>query len=163
MQQIFVQSFTPKCRSSIRVLTLILNIEAEESSHFLPWDIIDDLQGYIIDSSFIRFLDGSDTPEKELYNLTSVLTYTSNATSIRLPYHLFVMVPQDLTPIPTHFLFSRTSLVSIDVSGFNGVTSLGDYFMANCVSLKSFDTSGLEGVSVIGQHFVSHCTSLTSF
>ena len=68
----------------------------------------------------------------------------------------------NVTSIDGYFLYGCSSLISVDLSPLSNITSISNYFLQDCSSLTSVDLSGLSNITSIGRNFLSNCTGLTS-
>ena len=69
---------------------------------------------------------------------------------------------QSVTTIGDNFLYNCTALSTVDLSGLQSVTTIGDNFLYNCTALSTVDLSGLQAVTTIGYGFLSDCTALST-
>eukprot|EP00759_Apiculatamorpha_spiralis_P050778 PhF_6_TR4894/c0_g1_i2/m.6922 len=155
------KSVSPSQRVSIRVLTIVLHIDADGdegvlSPSFLPWDIIDDLHEWIPGSSYVRYLAGNAT---EFPSGKSLEEQTRFVTRIREPFHWHLNTPMKSI---SNLLVRCKLITSFDTSELTQLTSISKGFLSECTSLTAFDTSGLINVTSIGEGFLRGSKSLTS-
>ena len=72
------------------------------------------------------------------------------------------ILDRKFTLVSPYFLYSCSSLNTIDLTPFTNITTLGQTFMCGCSSLTSIDLKPLSNVVTVGDHFMTHCTALTS-
>ena len=91
-----------------------------------------------------------------------VFSYVSDAddnrgTTLHLPALPCVVA------IGNRFLYSnRTALSTVELSGLQAVTTIGDYFLGSCKALSTVNLSGLQGVTTIGEGFLHNCRALST-
>ncbi len=69
---------------------------------------------------------------------------------------------EKVTTIGDGFLLGCTGLTSLDLSPLRNVTTIGLALLEGSTGLKSLDLSGLRNVTTIGNEFLLGCTGLTS-
>ena len=63
--------------------------------------------------------------------------------------------------LPSTFCSDLTSLESLTLQGFEGVTEIGDDVFLRCENLRSICLSSLSSVESVGKNFLFSCTSLS--
>eukprot|EP00759_Apiculatamorpha_spiralis_P033798 PhF_6_TR35006/c0_g1_i2/m.50914 len=81
-------SFSPKTRSAVSVMTYVLNLDGEGYSCFLPYDIIEDMFDFIKNTSFYVLVDGREE-EAEL-PFDSLTQQIEHLGTVHTPYDLFL-------------------------------------------------------------------------
>eukprot|EP00759_Apiculatamorpha_spiralis_P033800 PhF_6_TR35006/c0_g1_i4/m.50916 len=142
-------SFSPKTRSAVSVMTYVLNLDGEGYSCFLPYDIIEDMFDFIKNMSFYVVVAGKEETEIPFDSLTQQIEHLG---TVHTPYDLFLREHYEITTIWECFLSGNVFIQSLDTSGLAGVTKIGHDFLRDCTALFSVDLCGFPSVTSIGDN-----------